>query len=131
MEPLKPLLRGYIHQVAFFIALGASALLILKSHSDIALISNIIYSICLAGMYGVSALYHTPLWGRRAYVLMRRLDHAAIFALIAGSATPVCMLGVKGQLGFGLGMLIWIIAIFGMLIAVFWSHRPKWVGAIL
>lgn len=124
-------MRGYIHQAAFIIALGACSLLILHSHDSRELASNIIYSLSLVGLYGVSALYHIPLWNRRAYALMRRVDHAAIFALIAGSATPICLLGIKGQLGEELMAIIWIIAGIGMLIAIFWSHAPKWVRAFL
>lgn len=128
---MKPLLRGYIHQVGFVIALGACSLLIAHSHGTRALASNMVYSFSLIGLYGVSALYHTPLWGRRAYALMRCIDHAAIFGLIAGSATPICLLGIKGELGFELVCLIWGVAILGMLIAVFWSRGPKWVRALL
>jgi len=128
---MKPLLRGYIHQVGFVIALGACGLLISQSHGTRALAANMVYSFSLIGLYGVSALYHTPLWGRRAYALMRCIDHAAIFGLIAGSATPICLLGIKGELGFELVSLIWGVAILGMLIAVFWSRGPKWVRALL
>lgn len=128
---MKPLLRGYIHQAGFVIALGACGLLITQSHGARALAANMVYSFSLMGLYGVSALYHTPLWGHRAYALMRCIDHAAIFCLIAGSATPICLLGIKGELGFELISLIWGVAILGMLITVFWSRGPKWVRALL
>lgn len=124
-------MRGYIHQAAFVIACGACGLLIAQSHGSRELISNLIYSLSLMGLYGVSALYHTPVWSHRAYRLMRRIDHAAIFILIAGSATPICLFGIKGQLGIELITLIWFVAIVGLLIAVFWSHAPKWVRAVL
>jgi hemolysin III len=128
---MKPLLRGHIHQAAFVIACGACALLISQSHGSRELTANIIYSLSLIGLYGVSALYHTPLWGHRAYRLMRRIDYAAIFILIAGSATPICLFGVRGKLGIELTSLIWMVAMAGMLIAVFWLHAPKWVRAVL
>lgn len=128
---MKPLLRGYIHQFGLIIALGACYLLLSRSHGSREWVPNIIYSISLIGLYGISALYHTPLWGHRAYALMRCIDHAAIFGLIAGSATPLCLLGIQGQLGVELAILIWAVAIVGMLIAVYWSQGPKWVRAIL
>lgn len=128
---MKPLLRGYIHQFGFIIALIACGFLLYQSHGPRVLASNIVYSVTLVGLFGISALYHTPLWGRRAYALMRSIDHAAIFALIAGSATPICLLGIKGQLGLKLVTLIWIVAIVGMLIAIVWSRGPKWTRAIL
>lgn len=128
---MKPLLRGYIHQIAFFIALVACAVLIYHSHGTRAVTANIIYSLSLSGLYCVSALYHCPMWSRRTYLLMRRLDHAAIFVLIAGSATPICMLGLKDKLGNQLLYTIWVIAIIGMIITIFWSHGPKWIRALL
>jgi len=128
---MKPLIRGYILQAAFFIALGACALLIVKSHGAHALTANIIYSLTLTGMYGVSALYHCPIWSRRNYLLMRSIDHAAIFALIAGTATPICLLGLNNEPGRRLLFLLWGVAAIGMLLAIFWTQGPKWVRAFL
>lgn len=128
---MKPLIRGYIHQAAFFIALGACALLIAQSRESRALIANIIYSLTLTGMYGVSTLYHRPMWSHRNYLLMKSIDHAAIFALIAGSATPVCLLGLNNESGRQLLFIFWGIAAIGMLLAIFWTQRPKWVRACL
>jgi hemolysin III len=128
---MKPLLRGYIHQAAFYLAFGASCMLISISHGVRAISANMIYSLTLMGLYGISAFYHRPTWGYRGYELMRRIDHAAIFALIAGSATPICLLGITGALGDKLLFIIWTIAVIGMLMALFWRHAPKWVRAIL
>jgi len=128
---MKPLIRGYIHQVAFFIALGACVMLIAQSQGTRALISNIIYSLTLIGMFGVSALYHRPMWSRRNYLLMRSIDHASIYAYIAGSATPICLLGLNEVLGWRLLFIIWTIATIGMFFAIFWTQGPKWIRACL
>jgi hemolysin III len=128
---MKPLMRGYLHQAAFFSVLIACTLLISHSHGTRAEVANIIYSITLVGLYAISALYHSPLWGHHAYAIMRRIDHSAIFALIAGSATPICVLGLKGKVGQELLTLIWAFAIVGMVITLFWTHAPKWIRAIL
>lgn len=128
---MKPLMRGYIHQAAFVVAVGACALLITQSHGYAEFISNLIYSLSLIGLYGVSALYHVPMWGHRAYKVIRRIDHAAIFILIAGSATPICLFGIKGKLGIELITIIWTTVIVGMLITVLWSHAPKGVRSII
>ncbi len=71
------------------------------------------------------------MWSRPHYMLIRRIDHAAIFGLIAGSATPICLIGIKGQPGKELMILVWIVAFFGMVIAIFWPRAPKWVRAVL
>jgi hemolysin III len=128
---MRPLLRGYTHQAAFFIALIACAFLIYNSHGTRAIISSLIYSFSLAGLYSISALYHCRLWSRGIYLLLRRIDHAAIFVLIAGTATPVCLLGLQDETGLLLLSIFWIIAIIGMLIAIFWSHAPKWTRSLL
>jgi hemolysin III len=128
---MKPLLRGYIHQAAFYLAFGACCILISVSHGTRAISANIIYSVTLMGLYAISAFYHRPMWGYRGYELMRRIDHAAIFGLIAGSATPICLLGLKGALGNKLLFIIWTIAVIGMLMTIFWRDAPKWVRASL
>jgi hemolysin III len=128
---MRPLLRGYIHVAAFVIALGACTALIMNSHGLTALISNTIYSITLIGLYAVSALYHCPTWGYRHYLSMRRVDHAAIFILIAGTATPVCLIGLNNPAGIHLLSIIWSFAIIGIIIVTRWSHSPKWVRAVL
>ncbi len=128
---MKPLTRGYIHQGAFFIALGACAMLIAKSDEIRVLIANIIYSLTLVGMYGISALYHRPMWSRQSYLLMRSFDHAAIFALIAGTATPICLIGLKDELGLRLFSIMWGIATMGIFLTIFWTQGSKWIRALL
>jgi len=123
---MKPLTRGYIHQVVFYVAICACAILITHSRGTLALISNIIYSITLIGLYGISALYHCIMWDRRTYLLLRSIDHAAIFALIAGSATPICLLGLKSESSLRFLAIMWVIAATGMILAIFWTQRPKW-----
>lgn len=128
---MKPLTRGYIHQAAFFIAMGACALLLTKSYNTTAFFANLIYSLTLIGMYGISALYHRPMWSRSNYLLLRSIDHAAIFALIAGTATPICLIGLKTPLGQQLLYIIWGVAAMGMFLAIFWTQGPKWTRALL
>lgn len=127
---MKPKSRGYIHFGAFFIALAASILLLSKSDAH-ELLPNIIYCATLCGMYGVSACYHCPTWSRQNYLLIRKIDHVAIFTFIAGTATPICLIGLKEPEGLHLLLWFWGFAFLGMGIAVFWSHGPKWIRALL
>jgi len=131
--PVKPLLRGHIHQATFFIALGSSAMLIAKSSSSgtKAVVSTIIYSFTLLLLFGISALYHRPQWNEKNRKIMKRLDHAAIFMIIAGSCLPICVLGLGGALGTKLIMLILIACSLGMLKEILWIRSPKWVSATL
>src|SRR5580704_12124027 len=117
---MKPLARGYIHLAAFFITLCACTILIIYSKGGYAIFASIIYSISLIGQYGVSALYHTCMWSQQKYLLLRRIDHAAIFVLIAGTATPICLLKLKNLSGLQLLSILWLVAIIGMLMTTMW-----------
>lgn len=128
---MKPLARGYIHLAAFFVTLCACTILIMYSNGAYAIVASVIYSTSLIGQYGVSALYHTRTWSRQKYLLMRRIDHAAIFVLIAGTATPICLLRLNNEPGFQLLTILWLVAIIGMLMTTLWTHVPKWVRASL
>jgi hemolysin III len=127
---MRTLIRGYIHRVAFFIALVICTVLIAKSHGHRVLIANIIYSLSLVSLYCISSLYHCYAWTPRKYSIMRSLDHSAIFALIAGTVTPICLIGLNNELGFEILVMTWTIAVIGMLFAIFWSKEPKWVRAL-
>ena len=128
---MKPLARGYIHLAAFFITLYACTILIIYSNGAYAIFASVIYSVSLIGQYGVSALYHTRMWSRQKYLLLRRIDHAAIFVLIAGTATPICLLKLKNASGLQLLSIFWLVAIIGMLMTTIWTHVPKWARALL
>lgn len=127
----KPLLRGHLHQAAFFFALGACAMLLALSENPLTLTATAIYSLSQAGLFGVSALYHRPNWSPNARMRMRRLDHSAIFISIAGTCTPICLLAIPGMGGMKLLTIIWITAGVGIFQSLFWVNAPKWLAAIL
>jgi hemolysin III len=128
---LKPLLRGHFHQAAFFCALGACIMLMAQCHGFRATLATLIYSVCLIGLFGISALYHRPNWKPRARMWMRRLDHAAIFLLIAGTATPVCLFSLAGESSSQALWVLWTLAFLGMLQSFFWVNKPKWASAAI
>lgn len=126
----KPLLRGYLHQEAFFIALGACALLIAKSSQSITLVAAITYSLGLLLMLGVSTIYHRIHWEPKPRAFLKRLDHSAIFIQIAGTFTPICLLALSESDGIFLLKVIWTAAAVGILQSIFWVKAPKFVTAI-
>ncbi len=81
-------------------------------------------------MYAASALYHVPTWSRKYYMIMRRIDHAAIFVLIAGTTTPICLLRLQGAAAWHLLLIIWGLAFTGIFMAAVWTHGPKWVRSL-
>jgi len=126
---VKPLLRGHLHQAAFFIALGACAMLVAISPNTESFIACLIYSISQANLFGISALYHRPNWGNVGRTRMRRLDHASIFVSIAGSFTPICLLAIQGVGGIKLLTIVWIFAAVGIIQSLFWVKAPKCLKA--
>ena len=127
----KPLLRGHFHQAAFFLACGACLVLISNCRDVTATIATSIYSFSLIFLLGTSALYHRITWEPGAREWMKRLDHSAIYILIAGTFTPICLLALQGDSGKNLLMTIWIIAILGVLQTLFYVGTPKWLSATL
>jgi hemolysin III len=126
----KPLLRGHFHQAAFFIAVGACTMLVFQAHDFRARCVALVYSLSLTGLLGVSALYHRVQWNEPSRLLMRRLDHAAIFVLIAGTVTPISVLALSPESGIKLLSLTWGAALIGILIALFWTRPPKWASVV-
>lgn len=125
---LKPFLRGHFHQAAFFMALGACLILVFRSHH---LGPSLVYSLSLVTLFGVSALYHRINWRPRARMIMRRLDHASIFFLIAGTMTPLCLLALPPESGKKLLITAWTAAGIGMALSIFFTKKPKWLNALL
>jgi hemolysin III len=127
--PEKPLLRGVSHEIASAFALAGGVALVRGADSVRASAAAAVYGIALTVLFGISALYHRPRWGDRARLLLRRLDHAAIFVLIAGTYTPICLL--LGGPGRTLLAAVWAGAGLGIALSVAWPMAPKALVAAL
>ncbi|MFG1504209.1 hemolysin III family protein [Halobacteriovorax sp. ZH5_bin.2] len=127
----KPILRGWSHQAMFFISLGACSLLIAKSVNTTQYISTIVYSLGLLMMLGVSAFYHCVHWQPRARDLLGRLDHSAIYVMIAGTCTPITLLVLNGESGSTLLISIWTVAAIGILKSIFFPNLPEKLSAVI
>jgi hemolysin III len=130
-SPPKPLLRGVSHQVAFFGSILATVLLVRSTKTEEASGAALVFGLALVTLFGTSALYHRVDWSVSARKVMRRLDHAAIFVLIAGGYTPLFLLVPSGQGGHAALFGIWIGAALGVVKSLLWPHAPKWVTALL
>ncbi len=131
MPGARPKLRGVTHQVAFYLAVIAGVVLVACSPDARTRIATGIYAALLAGMFGVSATLHRTDWGPRAFGWLRRADHAMIFACIAGTYTPFCVLGIADPAGTRLLILAWSAAGLGILRAALWPHAPRWITSAL
>jgi hemolysin III len=128
---VKPRLRGVSHFWAFFVALVAGAVLVATAPDGRATLAAAIYAGSLAALFGTSALYHRVNWRPPARRWMRRLDHSAIFLLIAGTVTPFALLVLDGPFATGLLIAVWAGAAAGIVVELFWIDAPKWATAIV
>jgi hemolysin III len=124
--PAKPLLRGALHQAASWYALGAGSVLVAMASTPRAAVAAAVYSLSLVTLFAVSSTYHRVHWKTpTARARMRRLDHASIFILIAGTYTPISLLALGPDEGRRLLIVIWIGAAAGIILSVAWVEAPK------
>jgi hemolysin III len=129
---MKPRLRGVLHQWAFFVSLATGALLVLLAPAGRATLAVGIYALTVAGLFGVSAVYHRVNWmSAAARRWMRRLDHTMIFLLIAGTYTPFALLTLHGALATAILVAVWGGAIAGIVLNLVWIDAPKWLSAVV
>lgn len=90
-----------------------------------------VFGASLIVLYTASALYHLLPLSPAGVARLRRLDHMSIFALIAGTYTPFCLLVLEGGWRWGLLGLIWGLALGGVLIKLFWMDAPRWLSVLI
>lgn len=127
----KPLLRGHFHQAMFFVAVGACIPLIFRCQTTTQRVAVIIYTIGVLTMFGVSSLYHRVTWNPAQRALWKKFDHAGIFLMIAGTFTPVALLGLDEASAKTLLIAIWIVAFVGILQSIFFTNLHKMVNAVI
>jgi hemolysin III len=127
----KPLLRGVLHQTAFFVSLVVGTLLIGFSEGASRQTAAAVFAGSVALCFGVSALYHRGTWAPNARVLLRRLDHAGIYLLIAGTYTPVCLLVLDGAWRYTVLAVVAAAAAAAIVVMVAWVSAPNWFAAAL
>lgn len=127
----KPSMRGVSHQIGAFVALIAGLVLVASVTSTQARVATAVYAASLVAMLGISALYHRRHWPPGPRRWMKRLDHSAIFVLIAGTYTPICLLVLESEVGVRLLVVAWAGAALGVARALFWVSAPKPLSAAL
>jgi hemolysin III len=116
--------------VAFFVALVAGVLLVVYADGARASTAAAVFAGSVMAMLGASALYHRVTWSVRARPWMRRLDHAGIYLLIAGTYTPVGLLTLRGTMREVVLAVVWSGAAAAILMKFVWVGAPKWLSAV-
>ena len=122
------------HFIGMLMAIFAAVPLLIKAAhepSRIYIGSLTVYAISLILLYAASTTYHTFDISPKVNTILKKIDHMMIFILIAGSYTPICVIPLRDTVGIPLLILVWAVAIAGMLIKAFWITCPKWFSSVL
>lgn len=123
-------INGLTHLAAALLALvGSVALLVVGWGSPAKVASLSIYGISLVLMFLASATYHLVKARPQIILALRKLDHSAIYLLIAGTYTPICFNLLSGFWRWGMLSIIWGLALAGIGVKIFVIHAPRWLNA--
>ncbi|MEU9759051.1 hemolysin III family protein [Streptomyces sp. NPDC047987] len=127
VDPIKPRLRGWLHTGMVPASLAAGIVLICLAGTPQAVLACTVYSVTAWLLFGTSAIYHLGTWGPLGEAVLRRLDHANIFLIIAGTCTPLAMLLLSPDQWSVLLWIVWTGALVGIAFRVLWVGAPRWL----
>lgn len=130
LKKLREPVNSLTHWGGAILALvGLIALLIVGWDTPAKIISFIIYGVSLIFMFSASATYHMVRVKDKALEIFRKIDHAAIYVLIAGTYTPFCINAFEGFWKWGMLSIIWSLALIGIVVKIFYIRAPRWLNA--
>ncbi|GDX80046.1 membrane protein [Deltaproteobacteria bacterium] len=127
----RPRLRGKLHAwAAGFAVIAGAAMCVVAAGREgwRPLIGCGIYAVALCGLFSISGLFHRVTWTPRAYLVMKRLDHAMIFVFIAGCYTAFALLLLEPPTAARLLAAVWAGAVAGVALKLVWPRAPRWLG---
>ena len=128
LKKLREPVNGLTHFFAAIVAaIGLIALIIIGWRSVVKEISLSVYGISLILLFMASAIYHMVKAKPKIIERLRKLDHSAIYVLIAGTYTPICLIMFSGFWKWGLLILIWSLAVIGAAAEVILIKAPRWL----
>ncbi|WP_346888490.1 hemolysin III family protein [Clostridium sp. UBA1056] len=127
---------GFSHMIGAIISLlGLCFLLFVQLYTNnynlYTLISTVIFGISLILLYTASSVYHLTIAKESIINILRKIDHAMIFVLIAGTYTPICLVLLETPIKYYMLSSIWGIAIIGILFKVYWIDCPSWLSSAI
>ena len=124
---VKPRMRGWLHAATLPLSIAAGIVLVVLSPTTEIKVASAVFGVTASLVFGVSAVYHTRTWEPRARGLLKRLDHATIFLLIAGTYTPFTLLLLSDRNATILLSIVWVGALLGVAFRVLWVGAPRWL----
>jgi hemolysin III len=123
----KPLLRGWFHVWTTPVALLAGLVLTAIGPTLAGRITAAVFTITAVLLFGTSAVYHRGNWDTGIRGVLRRIDHANIFLIIAGTYTPLTVMLLPQRTAVIALTIVWVGAIGGLLLSVLWLDAPRWL----
>lgn len=127
-------MNGFTHFIGIILSIVATLLLIIKSNDSqslIGVISISVFGISMILLFTASTLYHWLKLSEEGIKKLRKADHIMIFIYIAATYTPICIIVLKGYIGWLLLIAVWLVAIFGVIIKLFWMNAPRWLSTLI
>ncbi len=134
LNHLRDPFSGLSHLLGALLTLPALMYMIINlpdQQFGVYLTSYIVFSVSMFLMFGSSAVYHLMEISDEGIRKLKRIDHMAIFIMIAGSYTPYCLIGLEGSFTWVMLSIIWGIALSGIFIKIYWLHAPRWLSTLL
>ena len=125
-----PMFRGVSHRVMFIVALTLAPIMIVAAPGVGPRLVIAFYTLSIAALFGVSALYHRVPWSPRVRRAMQRLDHTVIFVAIGGTYTPVALFALSPWAAKLVLALVWGGAAVGVFMRVKFTDASKAVVAL-
>lgn len=126
-EPFNALSHG----LGVALSIAGLVYLVYQAESLTATVAMAIYGGSLVALYLASTLYHGVPADRRVRRFLRRLDHIAIFLLIAGTYTPVTLLALSPGWGWSIFGAVWGLTVIGIVAKIFYVDIPRWANAAI
>jgi len=124
----KPTLRGWSHAIAAVMALAFSIAMGMKTSADAErMLSVAVFGATMVLLFSMSAIYHMGRYSDPVRLTLRAIDHSNIFLLIAGTYTPIIVIGLGGWQKTSSLWLIWILAFSGVILSVFVRDTARWL----
>ncbi len=131
VREIKPRLRGWLHFGMTPLAGIAGVVLVVLAPTAAGRIGGAVFLAASLLLFGTSALYHRFYWSPAGEAVLRRMDHANIFVFIAATYTPMALTMLTGASQAVLLVLIWSVALLGLVFRIAWLGAPRWLYTVL
>jgi hemolysin III len=128
---VKPRLRGVSHQVAFVAAVPVAIVVALTTSGGLARAAGTAFALSVAGMFGVSSIFHRGSWTPTISRRLGRLDHAMIYGLIAGTYAPIGLLVLHRDWRVPILGAVWGCACLAAAVKLMWARPPTWLTPVI